>query len=557
MLRRTINKINQIHRDMKMKAISKECNSLEKNGKTILFAYCFLVYDRCKYHDFLLAQSLKKRGCKIVPLICGGVQDRECSVYGGAWGNKSEDETLKIKQHKQNCAKCIRCDKQVWKTWSGYDCILAKDEIEDKEKNDIREYVEQLDIQNYKEWTYKGYPIGRWAWLTYCDMYLVSKVSVIDEHFVKNFKSFAINVIMMVISTEKVCDRVKPDIIYSNDSFYYPFCIAEYIALERNIPFYNAYGLNKDTYSYAYNVSTIKAELSDAWEGYKNYELTDQEYKFICNYVKGRKSGQAMTINTADPRAIIKDVKADAIIGKIDKKKKTTLLATNVSWDAAALGKEIQFESMQDWVMETVCFFEKHSEWQLIVRSHPAEKADIIPETKEQVVPMILQYYSNNLPNNIILIPADADISSYDLFDDISVGLVYTSTIGLEMVSAGIPVMTSGSSPYYNKGFTYDTNTKEEYFQILSYLMTYDVEKDKIEEYRMQALKFFYLYHFKYMIPNYWFSHTYGKQGVKLKIKSGKELFPSHNPVLDYICDSIIEGKPIISKDRMIPYNVV
>lgn len=556
MLGRIMNKINQIHRDTKMKMISKECDSHEENGKTVLFAYCFLIYDACKYHDFLLAQSLKQRGCKIVPLICGGAQDRECSAYGGVWGNNTEDEELKIKQHKQNCSKCMQCDKQVWNTWSGYDCLLAKDEIEDKEKNDIRKYVEQLDIHNYKEWSYKGYPIGRWTWLRYCNMYLVSSISVIDEHFVKNFKSFAINVIMMTIATERVCDRVKPDIIYSNDSTYYPFCIAEWIALERNIPFYNAYGYNKDTYSYAYNVPSMNMDLSRTWKKYKDYELTDQEYEFICNYVKNRKSGQTMLINTADPRTIIKDIKSDVVCGTIDKKKRTALLATNVSWDGAALGREIQFGSMKEWVIETVCFFENHPEWQLIVRSHPAEKADILPEAKEQFVSMVLRYYDNKLPNNIILIPSDADICSYDLFEDISVGLVHTSTIGLEMVSAGIPVMTAGSSPYHNKGFTYDTETKEEYFQTLSYLMANDVEKEKIEKYRMQALKFFYLYYFKYMIPNFWFSHTYEK-GVILKIKSGKELFPNQNPVWDYICDSMIEGKPIFSEDRMVPYSVV
>lgn len=534
------------------------CDTTVKNGKTILFAYCFLIYENCRYHDFFLAQSLKRRGCEIVPLICGGVQERECSVYGGIWGNNTKDEEEKRIKHTQNCERCIGCDKKVWKTWSGYNCISAQDEVASVDKKAAKRYVDQLDIQSYKEWIYEGYPVGRWAWLTHCNNNLISRITVTDKEFEKNFKSLAYNIILMIIATKKACDRVKPDIIYSNDSTYYPYAIVEYVAKERGIPFYNAYGFNKDTYSYAYNVSTVKMELSGIWRTYKNRELTEKEYKYICNYLQKRITGNAdnMLINATAPRAIIKNIKASAIYGEVDKKKRTALLATNVSWDAAALGCEKQFASMQEWVIETSVYFEKHPEWQLIVRSHPAEKADILPEAKEQFVPMILEYYHGTLPDNIILVPSDADISIYELFPYTSIGLVYTSTVGLEMTVAKIPVITAGNSPYCNKGFTYDTDTKEEYFQMINELMTQEIGKEIMDIYKNQALKFFYLYYFKYMVPNYWCSYTYEK-GIRLKIKSGGELFPNRNKVWDYICDSIIEGKPIFSEDRMVPYSVI
>lgn len=535
--------MNQMQRDIRMKNISKKCNANTENGKVILFAFCFSIYENCMYHDFFLAQSLKKRGCKIIPLICGGMQEGECSAYGGAWGKK-------------NCGHCIGCDKRVWEKWSGYNCISAKDEIDNENKKNVKEYVNQLDIQKYKEWTYEGYPIGKWAWMRYCNKKLVSKVSVIDKEFEFSLRTLTYNIVLMIIATKKVCDRIKPDIVYSNDSTYYPYAIAEYVAKEQGIPFYNAYGYNKDTYSYAYNAPTMKMELSGVWSTYKDHELTDSEYKYICDYLKQRRTGSTALINSANPSSIIKNIKPNAIYGEIDRHKRTALMATNVSWDGAALGREIQFDSIQDWVIETVAYFEGHPEWQLILRSHPAEKADILPEAREQFVPMILEYYHNKLPNNIILIPSDADINIYDLFNDVSLGVVYTSTVGLEMTASGVPVVTAGVSPYYNRGFTYDTDTKEEYFQMIDKLMVYGEKKEVLENNRKQALKFFYLYYFKYMIPNYWCSYTY-EGGIKMKIKSGEELFPGQNPVWDYICDSIIEGKPIFSENRIVPYSVV
>lgn len=549
-------KAESVYRDLKMKIIAKDCVSAADNGKTILFAYCFLIYENCRYHDFLLAQSLKNRGCKIVPLICGGLQERECSSYGGYWGNNFENEEEKRVQHKKNCLRCMKCDKQVWKTWSGSDYISAKDEITEDEKETVRSYVDALDIQDYKEWVYEGYNIGWWAWLRYCNDYLISEIFILDSKFEKCLKSIAYNVILMVIATQKVCDKVKPDIIYSNDSVYYPYCIAESIAKERGIPFYNAYGYNKNTYSYAYNTPSMRMELTDTWKTYGKRDLTKREYEFIQNYLQQRRLGETMLINTADPKSVIKDIKADVICGSFDKRKRTALLATNLSWDGASLGREIQFNSMREWVIETAHYFEDHPEWQLVIRSHPAEKADILPLAKEQFTSIVWQHYNGKLPDNIILFPSDADINIYELIKNVAVGLVHTSTIGLEMAATGIPVVTTGRSPYHGKGFTYDTETKEEYFHIVEYLMTYDIDPQKRNNYKNQALKFFYLYYFKYMVPNYWYTYTY-QDGIKLKIKSGRELLPGQNQVWDYICDSIIEGKPMFSENRMIPYSVV
>ena len=60
------------------------------------------------------------------------------------------------------------------------------------------------------------------------------------------------------------------------------------------------------------------------------------------------------------------------------------------------------------------------------------------------------------LPRNVRIVAADDPTSSYTLLDGADVGLVYTSTVGLELALAGIPVVVGGRPHYAGKGFTLD-----------------------------------------------------------------------------------------------------
>jgi hypothetical protein len=52
--------------------------------------------------------------------------------------------------------------------------------------------------------------------------------------------------------------------------------------------------------------------------------------------------------------------------------------------------------------------------------------------------------------------------------DDLDVGIVYNSTVGMEMAYRGIPVIVGGDSHYRDLGFTYDPDSQKEYFALLN-----------------------------------------------------------------------------------------
>ena len=53
--------------------------------------------------------------------------------------------------------------------------------------------------------------------------------------------------------------------------------------------------------------------------------------------------------------------------------KPVALLCTNVAHDAAVLGRTRGFASMAEWMLSTVGWFARHTDWQLVIRCHPGE----------------------------------------------------------------------------------------------------------------------------------------------------------------------------------------
>jgi hypothetical protein len=230
--------------------------------------------------------------------------------------------------------------------------------------------------------------------------------------------------------------------------------------------------------------------------------------------------------------------------------KPTALLAANVIWDLAALNKQVIFADMIDWIVETINWFAVHPEFQLIVKPHPGELNPAIPATEERVE-VALSRRQVHLQENVFLLSPKVSLTVYQLLPLVRVGLVHTTTVGMEMAATGLPVITTGRSPYRGFGFTLDPCTKQEYFDFLD--KTLRGEKAlELEPQIDLAYKFILFYHYHYYTKIDIMDYTWGEI-PKLKIKSAADLLPGNNRFLDYVVESIMAGLPILSEDRWPP----
>ena len=103
------------------------------------------------------------------------------------------------------------------------------------------------------------------------------------------------------------------------------------------------------------------------------------------------------------------------------------------------------------------------------------------------------------LPAHIHLIKPEDKVNTYDLVEITDIGLVYTTTVGMEMAMSGIPTIVVGKTHYRNRGFTIDPESYVNYYKLLGSLLENPKENrlkaDQIE------LAWKYAYHFFFDFP--------------------------------------------------------
>ncbi len=146
----------------------------------------------------------------------------------------------------------------------------------------------------------------------------------------------------------------------------------------------------------------------------------------------------------------------------LDPARPVALLCTNVVGDSLALGRQVFTSGMADWLAATVRWFSGHPQAQLVVRVHPGELLGAGHPSVE-----IVRQEVPDLPPHVTVVGPESPVNTYDLMELAHLGLVYTTTVGMEMAMAGIPVITAGATHYRGRGFTDDPVTMPAYLAAL------------------------------------------------------------------------------------------
>lgn len=516
--------------------VSKVADSKKTGGRLkILYGPSFSIYPPCYVHDALFTAALRIRGADVIPIYCDCVQHTECNVYGGVWvlgGSFTE--------------KCLQCDKTSQKLWKDvglspkpFSKYLAADDI-----RRIEELVESLPDGDWLSYSEKEMPFGHWAKDILINNYVVGDYHLIEGHEYLG-RTHLRNLLVVYTAYEKILVEVKPDRVVCNDSYYGMWAILQNMCKRRNIPFYSHWsGTRPGAWCYAYNDASMNLDYGKAWPVFSAIPLTDDKRVKIDEWLEGRLSGKEMLIDTA---SLAPHCNEEADLSKIIEDKPTALLAANVIWDLAALNKQIVFDDMIDWIAETIAWFGAHSEYQLIVKPHPAEQNPSIPETVERVTTALMQR-GVVIPGNVAMLTPKSAVTVYQLLPLVHVGIMHTTTVGFEMSARGIPVITTARSPYRGFGFTLDPATRDEYFVTLEKLLNGGISLERDKQIDL-AYKFILFQHFHYYSKIDIMDFKWGGT-PSLKVTSLDDMRPGRKPHFDYIVDSVVAGVPIVSEDR-------
>lgn len=249
----------------------------------------------------------------------------------------------------------------------------------------------------------------------------------------------------------------------------------------------------------AQNREIMRHETDELWNASREIPLQDEELQRLSALFSARTQATSFENFSRQWQGLpaLGGNKAKEVLG-LDERP-VVLLATNVLGDSLTLGRQVFSDSMEEWISRTVQFFALRKDVQLVIRIHPGE-ALTHGVSMEEVVHRILP----KLPNHIHLIVPSDKVNTYDLVEVTDVGLVYTTTVGLEMAMQGIPVFTAGKTYYRGRGFTLDPDTWDDYFVQLQEVLVDPPAHRLSSEQTDLAWRYAYRFFFDFPFPFPW-----------------------------------------------------
>jgi hypothetical protein len=551
--------------ETRLKQLTASCNQYIQNKAIpatvkILWPTLFNQDQTWWAHDGVLINALRLRGADVLPTLCNQLQSDECVIHGGLW--QKSYERLYGQTRASLCNQCVQNDLRLWQIMQ-LEPIRLSQFISKTQSLAIWAEIDALFQEDWQNITYNGYALGKEIFKAVVNNNLQGEIRPHWQAEAKQIaRHHAYNVIALMKAYEQVIATVTPDKVVGNGGFYYQWGVLNHLCQQKNIPYYRYYGigLKPMSWNYALNCNDM-VHLTPAWRTWQIQPWGTVE----ANKVRAdlEKRGHCFDLTTApDIRTRVENLHAQLVL-----QNKPTLLAfAGIIWDAATNVPSDAFANMYQWLFSTIEWFGKNPQYQLIIRAHPAEDIGpmVAPEHRTRFEKELIER-GVVIPENVFIIKTDEKIDTYDLMHLADVGVVYTSTTGLEFACLGKPLITVGRAHYSHKGFTFEPRSSADYFNKIDRLLVQKWHGEQQAHYQELAMKYWYLFAFHGSTVTGLFETKKQKglfaiRGMEAitahpKALSASDLLPGKNAQLDYLCDSIMNNLPIMADNRWPPLN--
>lgn len=414
--------------------------------------------------EALLGHYLSNEGAQVRHLSCGG--GLEICDRANSW----EAPPM----------PCKSCSRYVQKSLNAHGSNVSF--LSTGWGNSTWPEIDDISIADLSAVEFMGYPLGKMVEVP-VKWFLLAETLSNDPLAGQTFRSFLRSSRRVLESVLADIERDPPDqVVLLNGLFMFESVIWE-VCRRKGIPvvsYERAFII--DTFVFAHDRVSSFYEIDDVWEQFKQTHLQANDETTLDEYLTDRRIGLR---TTDDYWARVDDLRLRSL-----ESGRRAVLFTNLVWDSAVLGQDVAFDSIVDWIVAAIEKFRSLPENELVIRIHPAEIKLSGRESRERMLDALLLKVPE-LPRNVFVIPAEDNVSSYQLMDDADFGLVYSSTTGLEMVLAGKPVIVAAKTHYRGKGFTVDVSSASEFEEAVDQLIANPSRPDTELARRYATLFFF------------------------------------------------------------------
>lgn len=387
---------------------------------------------------------------------------------------------------------------------------------------DIDADMQSIGTVEYKNINISEYAIG--STRKYLQRYSLNPD---DQRTLKSYQKFLTGAAILADATQQIINEFDIVAALVTEEAYIHGGVPIEVCSNENIEAYvrgNGYQYGKVSFGRASN-RTPKTNFSDKKTVVKALatELSRFQKKRIQELMRRREYGQVVrTHYTTTNNQTSIGVDEDVTVG----------VFSHLLWDAALSPQQAIYDDLFEWLSDTIEVGSKMEDTHFVIKAHPAEA---IKGTDQSLYDWISSKYKE-LPANFSLLPPDTDVNTYSLIQELDAGIIYASTVGLEMVFNAVPVVVGGYPPYHGFGVTYDPSTQEEYKKLISNVGNLEC----FEDMKTKAERFAYL-----LFISKCFDYPYSS------VEYGQHIYISEDKILsndniNHIANKILAGGEVI-----------
>jgi hypothetical protein len=482
-----------------------------------------------------LAAALAVRDADVEIVLCDGILPGCLKV-----GHSDVDPSVLVERKlvEKVCPSCLWRGRSMFEPL-GLKVHFLSDLVTDAEREEARSISATLPIEEIASFRYEGMDVGDHARAGALRYFARGDLSgePEGEGVLRRYLEASL---VSIFGYRRLLSGKKFDVAVFHHGLYVPQGQVGEICRKlgvRVVNWFVAYRANSfifshdDTYHH-----TLMNEPTSTWE---NMSWGDRQRGEIERYLKSRWHGTRDWIGFHEKPS--EDVLSFAREVGIDLAKPVIGMLTNVVWDAQLHYPANAFPGIIDWAVETIDYFARRPDLQLLIRIHPAEIRGTVG-SRQPMADEIAKRFPT-LPPNVFVISPENDVSTYAAMELCDCALIYGTKMGVELTSVGMPTIVAGEAWIKNKGLTLDAATRDEYFAILNSLpLRRRLDAATVD----RAKKYAYHFFFRRMMPLAFMKRDASALFYKPDIQSADDLAPGRDPTLDRICEGILEYQPFV-----------
>lgn len=365
-------------------------------------------------------------------------------------------------------------------------------------KKCIRRCLEAHSFDEIKAITYKNTKVGLHALATAVNLTMTGD-ALLDDSMAKRIAKYISRSCRVVDAVERIIERYRPTTVMSVEKALTGTCEVFYEAIHRGIDYVQWCGSlepNKLTLK-RYTLSNYRMHPNSVSE--RAFADTPYEPSFadtVDNILKTNYATGNIYIYKSHKLDIKPILSKDEMLRllNLDGSKKTAILFSHVLNDANLFYGDDLFEGgFKEWLVKTIEAAATNDRVNWILKLHPgnALKRQYTGYSGEYAEIFAIKEHLGEVPRNVTVIkPESSDINPYSFFKLADYGITVRGTIGIELPTMGIPVITGGTGRYSGMGFTNDSRDKDEYLDKIRRID--DIPPLTAEE-RQAAIKYAYM----------------------------------------------------------------